>query len=962
MGFNWSRAFPSSATGSAIGAEVGRRLSKKYGQNAIGYGAAAGGLLGFASGLQKKVNPYMGRDIYNNAYQTIHNDVMQQARAVGRDVTGQANEIFARRGITGAAPAGVTAGNYGRVLSEAHQSLVPIKAQYEGLAARDELGARRLNEYEDRRQWGDAITSISALGVSVANDMAKEHEEEVRKKELEANKLRTLPAEFGSWGLDQQKTYLEHKFGVTLPQDWNTRTPEYRNWYMKNILGIFSQDGLSADRMGRWDVPDTGSMTGYPTGTPPTHPSAGYTGMGVNKDRTDPTATQQHPAAGYTGMGVNKDRTDPTKITPPASPTGRFGGSVQNTYLTDPPTGTVAGAKPVVGSGQPGHAGQKNTTIYHPPYDIPMSVPNSRVMAFKIMGSEKLIAEAKEISAVLRGYTGDGQGKQRLQDELRLISSILSARHEGRETEPVGEPYTGPTPDINDPKYNLPLPATGPISPTSPRLPFVGTDSIDTRPLNERDPLGPGNTIERRPADWPRPRPAPWPNPRPVPPQLGWEGYTGMGVDKDRTPLRYPNLPEGYTGMGVNRDRSDIADVFQPKAQIDTTPLHERDPLGPRNIIPRRDPSAEAARAAQDATVHSTSPGRRQELDRPDPYRMTKEFEGFRTGVYLLQGIPHIGYGRNLRDNPLSPDERKHLGLKPGQKISKITKSQAEYLFKNDMRESRDHLRDTLGDDAFNRLNDARRLALTDMIYNMGTGSFDGFKNTIGYLRRGDFLNASKEMLDSKWYRDRATKRRAAILSEIVRTGKITAGRDYRTYNPEVTLNPADHIQPSELNPRSTSPGQREGGVGMSPPQQMIPAPDGSVVPNPFNKGMQPHPATKPNPGVNIPQPGQQSPQDVPSGLDQASAFEKTSPAIQSTLAKEDQDALKENAKKPTSQADLQRYMQLFPDGMRMILANPNSQLYASMMSADTAEVLAAMFTNIGPELTTQFVQAYISV
>ena len=54
------------------------------------------------------------------------------------------------------------------------------------------------------------------------------------------------------------------------------------------------------------------------------------------------------------------------------------------------------------------------------------------------------------------------------------------------------------------------------------------------------------------------------------------------------------------------------------------------------------------------------------------------------------------------------------------------------------------------------------------MCYQLGLGGFSKFKKTISYLEKENYLEASKEMLDSKWAKQ--TPNRAKKLSEIVKS------------------------------------------------------------------------------------------------------------------------------------------------------------------------------------------------
>lgn len=51
----------------------------------------------------------------------------------------------------------------------------------------------------------------------------------------------------------------------------------------------------------------------------------------------------------------------------------------------------------------------------------------------------------------------------------------------------------------------------------------------------------------------------------------------------------------------------------------------------------------------------------------------------------------------------------------------------------------------------YNTLDPVRADALLNMAYNMGVPRLMGFIKFLGYIKQHDWVNASKEMLDSKW-------------------------------------------------------------------------------------------------------------------------------------------------------------------------------------------------------------------
>jgi len=67
-------------------------------------------------------------------------------------------------------------------------------------------------------------------------------------------------------------------------------------------------------------------------------------------------------------------------------------------------------------------------------------------------------------------------------------------------------------------------------------------------------------------------------------------------------------------------------------------------------------------------------------------------------------------------------------------------------------------------------LDDVRQRVVANMVFNLGITTFLHFKQTIVLIESGDYLAASKEMLNSKW----ATQvgPRAIRLSDMMRTGR----------------------------------------------------------------------------------------------------------------------------------------------------------------------------------------------
>jgi lysozyme len=110
--------------------------------------------------------------------------------------------------------------------------------------------------------------------------------------------------------------------------------------------------------------------------------------------------------------------------------------------------------------------------------------------------------------------------------------------------------------------------------------------------------------------------------------------------------------------------------------------------------------------------------------------QLIAQHEGYRRFPYLdTAGVLTVGVGRNLHDVGISPDE-------------------AHYLLRNDMSVALTELRkypwfDGLPLDA--------RVALLDMMTNLGAPRFAEFEEMITAFRLGRLSHAAAAMLDSKW-------------------------------------------------------------------------------------------------------------------------------------------------------------------------------------------------------------------
>lgn len=107
-----------------------------------------------------------------------------------------------------------------------------------------------------------------------------------------------------------------------------------------------------------------------------------------------------------------------------------------------------------------------------------------------------------------------------------------------------------------------------------------------------------------------------------------------------------------------------------------------------------------------------------------------------------------IAVGRNLDDNG-------------------ITEAEAMYLLDNDLKRVVSELTTALP--WIEQLSIVRASVLINMCFNLGIKRFLRFKKTLKYVSEGDYINASIEMLDSRWAEQ--VGKRATRLSEQMRSG-----------------------------------------------------------------------------------------------------------------------------------------------------------------------------------------------
>lgn len=151
--------------------------------------------------------------------------------------------------------------------------------------------------------------------------------------------------------------------------------------------------------------------------------------------------------------------------------------------------------------------------------------------------------------------------------------------------------------------------------------------------------------------------------------------------------------------------------------------------------------------------------------------------EGIKLFPYLdSEKIWTIGVGRNLEDNGLSPSELFFLGIKLKDKFEIIellkkrglTRDEALYLLDNDIDRINSELERNLP--WLSSKDNIVKYVLCNMCFNLGISRLLKFKDTLSLLKSDKYLEASIEMLKSKWATQ--VKSRANRLSDKIKSIK----------------------------------------------------------------------------------------------------------------------------------------------------------------------------------------------
>ena len=140
-------------------------------------------------------------------------------------------------------------------------------------------------------------------------------------------------------------------------------------------------------------------------------------------------------------------------------------------------------------------------------------------------------------------------------------------------------------------------------------------------------------------------------------------------------------------------------------------------------------------------------PGMKQLTEQLKRHEGTNKEYGRHYPYYCSAGKETIGIGRNIEANGISDDE-------------------AMYLLVNDVCSAREALISRYS--WVSRIAEARQCAFINMVFNMGLGSFSGFRRMLLHAEAGEWEKAAEEAKDSKWYKkDVARWRSEQIIKQI---------------------------------------------------------------------------------------------------------------------------------------------------------------------------------------------------
>ena len=143
--------------------------------------------------------------------------------------------------------------------------------------------------------------------------------------------------------------------------------------------------------------------------------------------------------------------------------------------------------------------------------------------------------------------------------------------------------------------------------------------------------------------------------------------------------------------------------------------------------------------------------------------KLIKRHEGLSLIPYTCPaGFKTIGWGWNFDSNPLPEDVSEYM-----HDNGKITAEMAEKLLDISIERAVKDCHRLFKE--FDKYSDNRRDALTDMMFQMGYGTFSKFPTTLRMIRDGHWTMAAGNLQLSKWYKQ--SGKRSKEIVKMLRDG-----------------------------------------------------------------------------------------------------------------------------------------------------------------------------------------------
>lgn len=159
-----------------------------------------------------------------------------------------------------------------------------------------------------------------------------------------------------------------------------------------------------------------------------------------------------------------------------------------------------------------------------------------------------------------------------------------------------------------------------------------------------------------------------------------------------------------------------------------------------------------------------------------DIFGMLRYDEGLKLDVYKdTEGYWTVGIGHLLTKNPSKEVAIKELDKLVGRStMGKITEAEAQKIFAGDVKIAENGILDnSVLAPVYNSLNDERKKALINMVFQMGVAGVATFKNSMNLLLQKDWSKAAINLAQSKWYKQ--TPNRAKRVISVFETGTLGA-------------------------------------------------------------------------------------------------------------------------------------------------------------------------------------------